>query len=380
MNIWKKSDTSPKKKICFFALNAYPVFSGKYENRPGEIGGAELQQSIIGRELTKNGYDITFIIFDNGNPEPEKIDGVTFYKTIEKKYKFSGIHSYLIFFLSIWHALKLADADVYYQRGADQLTGIVSIFCFFGRKKFIFAVANDMDINGIFPKKFVFFSKLLFHFGLKTANTIIVQSKNQKDILKSRFNREGVVIKNVYPFQTISELLKKQPTVLWVSTIHPWKQPELFLDLAKSLPHIKFQMIGGPASKYEPYYQKIKNGSDTIPNLEFLGFIPFSQINQFFNSVALFVNTSTHEGFPNTFLQAWASFIPVISLNVDPDDVICTHKLGYHSKTFDQLVLDVDALMKNENERLEFGENGRKFVEQEHDADRIIPKYFAIFQ
>lgn len=378
-NPGKQGDTRIQT-ICFFALNTYPLFSGNYSNGSGEIGGAELQQSIIGKELAKKGYDISFIIFDNGKSGAEKNDGVTFFKTIEKKYHFTGIRSYIQAFSSIWHALSMADADAYYQRGADQLTGIVSLFCLVKRKKFFFAVTSDMDINGIFSDNFGFFSRWLFHWGLKTAHTVIVQSAFQKDLLKSGFGREGIVIKNVYPLQMCTEPQKKKRSVLWVSMIRPWKRPELFLKLARTLPQIKFQMIGGPALKYESYYQGIKNEADTIPNLEFLGLIPFTQINQYFADSALFVNTSTHEGFPNTFLQAWAHYVPVISQDVDPDEIICRHKLGLHSKSFDQLVLDVDSLMTLENDRIEFGKNGRAFVEQEHDADRIIPQYFAVFQ
>jgi glycosyltransferase involved in cell wall biosynthesis len=370
---------SKPKKICFFALNTFPVFSGKYSDGSGEIGGAELQQAIIGKELEKKGYDISFIIFNNGNPEHEEIDGVTFYKTIEKKYRFSGLTSYFKAFLSIWSSLKRADADFYCQGGADPLTGIISLFCLVRRKKFIFAVMSDMDINGIFSDNLRFLLRMFFHFGLKTAKTIIVQSNYQKDLLKSRFNRDGIIIKNVYPRQSGITPIKKQPVVLWVSTIRPWKQPEVFLELAKSLPNLQFQMIGGSAPKFESYYQKIKKEADAIPNLEFMGFIPFSQIDQYFAASAIFVNTSPHEGFPNTFLQAWAHFSPVISLNVDPDEIICTHKLGYHSKTFNQLVIDVDLLMNNENERREFGKNGRTYVEREHDVECIIQQYSVLF-
>jgi len=40
------------------------------------------------------------------------------------------------------------------------------------------------------------------------------------------------------------------------------------------------------------------------------------------------INTSNFEGFPNIFLEAWATGVPVISLNVDPGNVIKKRRLG----------------------------------------------------
>lgn len=249
-NSRKDGKSLPSIKICFFALNSYPVFSGKYEDRPGEIGGAELQQSVIGRELVKKRYEISFIVFNNDNPSCERIHGVTFYKTIEKGYRFSGPLSYIIALKSIWNSLASADADIYYQRGADPLTGILSIFCIAKRRKFIFALANDMDINGEFSRNFRWYSKLLYYFGLKTADKILVQTEYQKDLLKSLHARDGFLIKNIFLLESADLHPMKRPVVLWVGTIRPWKQPELFLKLARVLPQVQFRMIGGAAKNY----------------------------------------------------------------------------------------------------------------------------------
>jgi glycosyltransferase involved in cell wall biosynthesis len=146
-------------------------------------------------------------------------------------------------------------------------------------------------------------------------------------------------------------------------------------------------MVGGPARSQNPargdpddFFLRIKEDAKKIPNLDFFGFVHPSDVNRFFSEDAVFVNTSSYEGFPNTFLQAWENGMPVISLNADPDGIIKTHNLGLHSKTFSQLVLDVDYLMKNENKRAEYGINGRKYLEREHDMRKIISKYFEIFQ
>src|SRR5271169_2554023 len=150
MNVFNPERKQQFKKICFFALGAYPVFTGKFGNQIGVIGGSELQQSLIGKELVKHHYNISFIVYsgsDSNLLQFEIIEQITFFKTISKDFKLSGILSYFICLRSLWNAMTMADADIYYQRGIGRETGIVALFCFFKRKKFIFALSSDMDIN-----------------------------------------------------------------------------------------------------------------------------------------------------------------------------------------------------------------------------------------
>jgi glycosyltransferase involved in cell wall biosynthesis len=171
-----------------------------------------------------------------------------------------------------------------------------------------------------------------------------------------------------------------QPTVLWVGTLkEEVKKPDIFLELAKAIPNAKFQMIGGPLLGEQQYYEKIRESASKISNLEFVGFVPYPEIDYYFEKAWIFVNTSPTEGFPNTFLQAWVGYTPVVSLNVDPDEIICEYKLGFHSRTFEQMVEDVKLLLEDENIREDMGMNGRKYVEQEHDIKVIIKEYEKLF-
>lgn len=380
MNPTTQKKTEHRTKICFFALNVYPVFTENFQNHNGVMGGSELQQSIIGKELVKNNLDVSYIIYGNDIPSPEFIEGVTFFKTINKNFRLSGFFSFLTCLNSLWNSMKSADADIYYQRGAGAETGIVALFCFFRRKKFIFGLSSDVDADGTFIKNANFFEKSLFYYGLKKANAIIAQSDYQKQLIKAKFNRESKVIKNVCRIRIVFPKIKKHKVVLWVGTIRPeWKQPELFLALARSIPHAKFHMVGG-ASSDSIFYQNFIREANNVSNLKLFGFIPYSKIDNIFAESDVFVNTSSHEGFPNTFLQAWEQEIPVVSLNIDPDGIIIHRKLGFHSRTFETMVSDVNELLNNEDLRINLGKNGRKYLMEEHDVNVIIRQYIDLIQ
>ena len=158
------------------------------------------------------------------------------------------------------------------------------------------------------------------------------------------------------------------------------KRPEMFLSLSKFIPEAHFEMIGG-RTKIEPQlYDSIGSESKRIPNLNFRGFIRPSRIENFFREASVFVNTSTYEGFPNTFIQAWSHNVPVVSLTVDPDEIIKKEGIGFRSGSFDKLVSDVRTLVTNDDLRRNMGGKSRKYVEREHDIKVVTDKYLELFE
>ena len=69
--------------------------------------------------------------------------------------------------------------------------------------------------------------------------------------------------------------------------------------------------------------------------------------------------------------------IPVISLNIDPDNIIKRNKIGLHSKTFEQLVKDTKLLIDNTKLREEMGEKAQKFAFKKFSINnmKIIPEF-----
>jgi len=95
---------------------------------------------------------------------------------------------------------------------------------------------------------------------------------------------------------------------------------------------------------------------------------------------ALLVNTSKVEGFPNTFLQAFALGVPVISLAVDPDGILNGTGLGLRSGTYRQMVDDVRRVLSDRALAASMAECGRRYFAANHALGKVGPSYVRLFE
>lgn len=362
-------------KICFLSLNSYPMLTGK---NLSYAGGAEVEQVHLGMELKALGYEVCFVTYRHGLKQTEYMDGIEIIPTYNRE-KADKTNA-LLKAGHVWSALQKAKADIYfYETGSS---GVLPLFSFVTKKKLIYRVPSDAVVLGT-PlgacAKRGFCQKVVDILEIKRANVAVAQSKFQERVLEERLRVKSVLIKNGLAIPRLSGRKLDPPMVLWVASISSVKNPDLFIELARSIPNAQFMMVGGELGDHQ-LYEKVRNAARALPNLALEGFVPYPEVNRYFEKSSIFVNTSSIEGFPNTFIQAWARYTPVVSLNVDPDDIIRNEKLGFHSGTFEQLVSDVTTLLENGELRQTMGYNARKYVEREHDIRKNVKKYFEIFE
>ncbi|MDD5195684.1 MAG: glycosyltransferase family 4 protein [Candidatus Omnitrophica bacterium] len=368
----------PKPKICFIARTIYKILKPDVVNIP--FGGLDVQLSITAKKLKGLGYPVEFVVFDYGQPKSEMIDGFLCLKIYreEKNINYLTPHSLKKIFL-LWKALEAADADIYYIQGYNPLAFIVSIFCKVKKRKFVFAVASayDVDPGHFFYKSTKLCERYPYFYGIKNADAIITQIEDQKTQLENNFRLKSIKIPNPIPLENQSIASGNREYIIWAGKNTFWKQPGLVIELAKKLPETKILILG-----ISPLAKEIAgaplNSLKDCPNIVCLGFVPYPKQLHYFEKASLLVHTSLFEGFPNVFLEAWSSGTPVVSLHFDPDECICRKKLGFHSRTFDNMVSQVKLLLANNELRREMGLNGRRYVEENHDLNIIINKYTSL--
>jgi glycosyltransferase involved in cell wall biosynthesis len=111
-----------------------------------------------------------------------------------------------------------------------------------------------------------------------------------------------------------------------------------------------------------------------VPNLDFHGFVPFSEVERFFNAARIVVNTSESEGFPNTFLQAWSRGIPTVSF-VDCGARDEQGSVGVIVDTPQALRTTIERLMTDEQERVSRGDASLRYFKTAHSPVSVLPQY-----
>lgn len=373
------------KNICFVAPGLTAIYSLLLNKKPAKIGGPDVHLYLLIRELVDRNFNVSIIVHNEEGPTIEHINGVDIIKIEEESHNIRLINIIIRIF-NIFKAMKRANACTYVQRGS--MNGVVSLFCSIANRRFIYSIASDGQVDRELIKKIEEYHHPvisgLADFGnwldIKLADIVVIQNEYQRDMLEKNFSRDGVLIKKPFPLteRKIPEKVKP-PIVLWVGSMAEVKQPDLFLKLAEEIPEAKFQIIGGPSGD-EKLYNKIKEDSKRISNLDFLGIISFHEINQYFSDASILVNTSVFEAYPPyAFLQAWMNYTPIVSLHDNSYEILNRFNVGFHSKTFDKLVKDVKILLCDEQLRNKISNNCRQYVEREHDNKEIIGKYICLF-
>ena len=278
----------------------------------------------------------------------------------------------------MWSALRRANADVYYVSCASPIVGEVAMFCRRHAKKFIFRVASDVDC---IPDQLIikyWRDKKLYEYGLRRADAVLVQSMHQRRLLESNYRVPSTIAGMlVEPADGYAPFSRRELTVLWINNLRQLKRPDLYFELASSLPELSFHMAGGAIPGQETFFEQAQARAQARPNLSFLGHVPFHDVNPLYGRARVLVNTSDIEGFPNSYLQAWAAGTPVVAF-FDPDGLIAKERLGFAVRTPQELREAVHELATNEASWNAASQRCRAFMSRAYGEEVVLAPYRAL--
>jgi len=369
-----------KPSFCFVAHHAYGALSGRFT---GHIGGVERQQSFMARWLASRGYAVSMLTWDEGAVDGEQTHGVRVFNICRKESGIRGIRFFYPRWTALIAAMVRANADLYYQNCGEYVTGQVAWWCKKNKRKFVYSIASDPDVDPSLPEMKTLRERILYRYGLRHADQIVVQTTVQQNRLKSGWDLNSTLI----PMPGLADsgertmarypTDKKQARVLWVGRIDEVKRLEWLIQIARLCPGIQFDVIGKTHGDNE-YVRSLDNQAMHVKNIVRHGYVPPEHLADYYARASVLCCTSRHEGFPNTFLEAWSQGVPVVS-TVDPDGLIVRKKLGSVATDVPGLASAIQSLLDSREWWEQASENARIYYQMHHTPERVMLKFEQLF-
>jgi glycosyltransferase involved in cell wall biosynthesis len=372
------SQPSRQPSICFVALNAYNLLSGREDIN--HTGGAEVQQVRVASWLVRRGHPVSFVTLDHGQCDGITLNGITIRKAYAKGAGLRALRFVHPRWSGLGSAMARANADVYYQRGGGNETGQVALWCRLHRRSFVFGAASDADCDPALSALRSGRERILYRIGLRLADAVIAQTKIQQHLLQQNMRVPSILIHSCCP--TPSEGMpdvgptsrsSSSMNVLWVGRISREKRFEWLLDIAERCPEIHFDVVGASNTDSE-YASLLTQRAAGIPNVKMHGRVSHAEMVQHYQRCQVLCCTSAYEGFPNTFLEAWALGVPVVS-TFDPDGAVAANGLGWVSQGAEDIVACLKQMARSSEIRLGASAAARRYYMMHHTPDTCLPPF-----
>lgn len=319
-------------KICFFGYIS-PAIKGK------TMGGGELQVFLLAKALALDGHEVV-IIDPYGDGNFTTADGIKVITIPEWKKGFKGWRLFTHRIPALFRAFKEQNADYYYVRMRSYIHLIPYIVARRNGRKFIQAVASDIDVLNEWKKykyeyranfklsKFLsqfLPSDLAFNYLLNNADYVTLQHSGQR--FQNTSKTKQVIFSNIIDTSNLpvtSVGLKEY--YIYVGSLTMLKGADNLLKLINSIdPSICFVIVGLPKGEDA---KSIYNALGKKPNVLLKGQKDHKETIELISNAKALINTSYYEGFPNIYLEAWATGVPVVSLTVNPGNIFNNYRLG----------------------------------------------------
>ena len=367
-------------RLCMFVEYLYPVVS---EGRVALAGGIEVQLSLLARGLARHGFEVTVVTCDFGQPDGLVIGGVRLLKAYPPRAGIPVVRFFHPRLTLAIAALRRADADVYLVQGAGLWAGIVRDVAASRHRRFVWMVGHDHDVLADLPDVHGPRDRWWVRRAIRHADAIVSQTEWQRGTLARAFARTSTVIANPVEIPPPEAMVDAggPPSLAWLATYKPVKRPEWFTRFAERHPEIPCRMAGvipvPPLS--DRCWQEAGAVAARCPNLEVLPTVPHERVGEFLRGATLFAHSSSAEGLPNTFLEAWSHGLPTVT-SFDPDGVIESAGLGACRTDYESWEAALERRIADPSLRRAEGARARAHVLAHHAPEAIYGRLAEVLR
>jgi glycosyltransferase involved in cell wall biosynthesis len=355
-------------KVCLISVEIFAW---------GKHGGFGKATRLIGGELVKRGIEVFAVIPRRGHQHPvEILDGIT-------------VLSFNRF--KPWEAaalLRRCNADIYHSQEPSFATFLAQ-WVMPDRKHVVTSrdprELTDWLIELLHPSlnrlqvfaNYLYEDNPLVRRAVRRADRVFCAAEflQRKTARKYRLHRPPETLPT--PVVIPPEPAKSErPTVCYLARWDRRKRPELFLELARRFPEVRFIAVG--RSRDAEFERRLRVRYADLPNLEMPGHLdPFDAngLSSILSPSWVMVNTAIREGLPNAFLEAAAHGCAILS-RVDPDGF--TSRFGLVAPD-DDFAAGLARLIEDQRWR-EYGERARAYVGAKYELESVVDRHLAIYQ
>lgn len=335
-------------------------------------GGAELQAALMAAELALRGHEVIVLGGDEGQPREQLLQGVRARKS--GRFHTGGMIDTVRALPTVFNNIREERPDFTFIYGWTTWTFFLLWPAFLRYTRAGFVCMLDTEVNGEFRRAHPL-RGALFEYGVRHASVRFAITQYQAEC----FARQGLDCTLYRPLLLPRpEPLtgRKEIDLLWIARCHPIKRPHLFLDLAERLPDARCLMVS-PNENAE-LFRTVEARARRLPNVEFRERVPYHQVQALYDRARIFVNTSTWEGFANSFVQSGQGEAAILSLAVDTDHLLEHFNAGWCARdNFEAFVARARQLLA-EPELLRTQQLGAAaFVREWHDNERNVDRFLS---
>jgi glycosyltransferase involved in cell wall biosynthesis len=343
-----------------YAIASYGAYLFAIKS-PRVSGGNDKQEWLLAKSLAARGHEVILLVPSSEPLVADNIDGVRMVRYPDKR---------PTLMYGLWK-LRQEKPDWFHVMGASPNLWISAVTAHLWGIPCAYALSHDL---GCSPRKALTRRRYLwplYAMGLRAVDRILAQHVHQIALLEPGLRPKAYHMNNIVEGLAVEKV--DEPYISWIGWLRRVKRPHLLIQIARALPHLRF-VVCGPVMDFGPdieYGQQIVEEFKQVPNIDYRGYVDREETLRIIAQSSLLLSTAIAEGFPNTFLEAWISSVPVISLEIDPGDIIAKHDNGLVVASADEAIQAIKDLY-NQPDRLEaLGKNGYDYVHQFHSGDYV---------
>jgi glycosyltransferase involved in cell wall biosynthesis len=175
------------------------------------------------------------------------------------------------------------------------------------------------------------------------------------------------------------------PVIGKVARLFPLKGHDQLMDAApeivRRVPNVRFFLIGDGILL--EHLQERAREYGILDNFVFAGLIDRERIPAMISVMDVVVHTSLREGLARVLPQSLAMGKPCVSFDIDgAPEVVINDETGYLVKAFDSETLAgrIVQLLEDPELRRKFGENGRRHVDPNFRAEKMVADISEVYQ